>query len=552
MFTLEKETKDHYFIKHKNGDVLGVAKKGLSGELHAHIKKMAHGGVANYADETDSVSENDAQPEEGQVLPGSQLMTNQPQSPPPVTINIHNGGAKGEETLPDQSQGQQISAQEPTELPMPKKQQGMMPQGMDFSGVPNYPQKLQGDIGLMQKGLQQQAQAQGNLGNQQAALYGQQAQAQQNFADLFQKNFNEESQNLKNVIDDYNNGHLDFNHIWQDKSTPKKILAGIGMLFSGIGSGMTGQPNMALKVINDEIERDMKQQLANQDKKKTAFSMYEKYYGNKEHAIAAQQLAQSAVVAAKANEMISKSAGPMAQAEMNQKMATLLQPMQEKLYNLSMERAKYQYMMGDGGINPQMNTGMQPANAVMPQEAPVGENTSVIPDLGRTGSVDLNKINGLEQLGWMPKEDKEAATKEAKDFQESQTTKSLLLKDLTDMSSSVTENKTHGFLDPLGSRKGQEMISKLPFEMGKVFSEMEPWGGELSRKYAAAKSSALNKINTLLTKRIGGEAMKNIELQVPDRSDSPEEMRNKIQRIMTLIDANTATPTLDRYKLIRR
>lgn len=51
-----------------------------------------------------------------------------------------------------------------------------------------------------------------------------------------------------------------FEDYWANKGTGQKVMAGIAIALGGIGATAAGQENMALKVINDAIDRDMQRQ----------------------------------------------------------------------------------------------------------------------------------------------------------------------------------------------------------------------------------------------------------------------------------------------------
>lgn len=72
---------------------------------------------------------------------------------------------------------------------------------------------------------------------------------------------------------------IDPNRFWNSKTTGEKILAGIGLVLAGIGSGITGQPNAALQVIQNQIDEDIKSQKLNNEqvlaKKKHALKLVE-------------------------------------------------------------------------------------------------------------------------------------------------------------------------------------------------------------------------------------------------------------------------------------
>jgi len=56
---------------------------------------------------------------------------------------------------------------------------------------------------------------------------------------------------------------IDPDHYFANRSTGQRIMSGIGLILSGIGSGLAGQENMAMKIINDAIERDLLAQREN-------------------------------------------------------------------------------------------------------------------------------------------------------------------------------------------------------------------------------------------------------------------------------------------------
>jgi hypothetical protein len=99
-----------------------------------------------------------------------------------------------------------------------------------------------------------------------------------------------------------------------------KIRAGIGMLFSGIGSGLTGQPNLAYQIIDKAIERDIDAQKTNLHKMENAYS----YYLAQTHQdLAARQLVKADLLTAAASEAASLEAqGKAAMAGPNAQLAS--------------------------------------------------------------------------------------------------------------------------------------------------------------------------------------------------------------------------------------
>lgn len=150
------------------------------------------------------------------------------------------------------------------------------------------------------------------------------------------------------TVSDYMNSHIDPGHVFRDKSVPQKALAVVGMLFSGIGSGITGQPNLAAQMIQRQIEMDVQAQAQEMDKKKNLVGMNMERYGNLNAAMQASALQQSAYYEAKIRELAATSnaaqAGPRAQMAIYQ----LRQP----LIPIMMQMAQFkglQNMIRSGG-----------------------------------------------------------------------------------------------------------------------------------------------------------------------------------------------------------
>ena len=119
---------------------------------------------------------------------------------------------------------------------------------------------------------------------------------------------------LKTLDGEMMAGKVDPNRLWSEASTGAKIGAVIGMLFSGIGAGVTGKENMAIANLNKMIDRDVEAQKANIQNKQNLFSKYMAQLGDTRQAEAATRLhlLQGADVELKKAQ--AKAATPQAQA----------------------------------------------------------------------------------------------------------------------------------------------------------------------------------------------------------------------------------------------
>lgn len=93
------------------------------------------------------------------------------------------------------------------------------------------------------------------------------------------------------LADDVGKFQFDQNRFFKNMSTGQQVLAGLGVALSALGSGFTGKQNQALEIINQGIERDLKQQSQEYDKLKdktayanTAYGQLRQIYQDKEEA----------------------------------------------------------------------------------------------------------------------------------------------------------------------------------------------------------------------------------------------------------------------------
>ncbi len=77
---------------------------------------------------------------------------------------------------------------------------------------------------------------------------------------------------FENALKDPNNQMQPF-RLLHDANTGNKIMAGIGVLLAGIGSGLTGQPNQAIKVVSDAIDKDIEKQKNDQSNRYNLWKM---------------------------------------------------------------------------------------------------------------------------------------------------------------------------------------------------------------------------------------------------------------------------------------
>lgn len=134
----------------------------------------------------------------------------------------------------------------------------------------------------------------------------------------------------------YQNKKLDPQRYLHSLSTGQKIGNGIALLLSGIGSGASGQPNLAAKMIDENIQRDIDAQKNSQDQSMNLWKMNKEEYGND---LAANLATQNQILLgtkAQLEQAAANAKGPLAQANASAGNALIDQKLAENRFKLSL------------------------------------------------------------------------------------------------------------------------------------------------------------------------------------------------------------------------
>ncbi len=185
-------------------------------------------------------------------------------------------------------------------------------------------------------GVGAQAQTTGELGQMQAKQVADNVAAQRDAQSAYSNQFQNLNNERMNVINDINNGHINNEHFWTgDKDGNgghSKIAAGIGMLISGLGSGMSGQQNGAMNYLKYQMDRDMEAQKTNLGQKNNLLSANLQQFGNLRDATTMTKIMQTDILinelqktAAMANDPIAKAAALQAAGKLQMDLAPRMQ-----------------------------------------------------------------------------------------------------------------------------------------------------------------------------------------------------------------------------------
>lgn len=270
-------TEDHaaYTIRHPDGTDFKIAKAPLSLVMHSHIAKLprvehdfdgsdAPAGIG--APSPSEISEDNGPAEMAGGSPQPEATTRDDSAPaqigaPPPTDSLDTPAADGQGNsfgVMQSDQNPDLSGVVGTPATGPAPNGGTMP---DLSG--QYLSDMSGAMGEAKAANLARAKAEGKTSNLQATAAEQYAQVQKDADNAYQTKLAELNAKNDDLYQQVSNTKIDPTRLWSSASTGTKMAALAGILLSGIGSGLTGQPNMAMGVINKAIDTDIDAQKSN-------------------------------------------------------------------------------------------------------------------------------------------------------------------------------------------------------------------------------------------------------------------------------------------------
>lgn len=551
---LQDENETHYTVKHPSGDILHIAKQGLSDELHAQIKglgcggvaegqapvqNMAHGGIKSHPIvQGNQSSDSDGSKQQPHVV----IHVGQPQPSPTPTagqdmLSMARGNAGVEAPPPDAAQ---TAA---SQVNYPQEQQSRVPTGnpggIDTSRLPPIEQQLQQGTAQATQGINQQAQVETNIAHGKEQALGDQQKKLSDLETSFNNTTNWINDQQQKIIDGIQSGDVDFNRLWNKAGTGNKILAGIGMALGSFGSGITKTPNYALKIIDDAIANDIDSQKQEMANKKTALSGYNDIFQNTTHATQALHSIYQAALTAQVDKITAGQGGQAAQAKANRLKGQILPDMQLRTYNVGMDKAKWDAAMSEtpggqtSGVSPQ---GGQPA-----AESKYGS------------GVDLRKLKA-KQLGKVMSEDE--SKKAVEEFgQYTKLQRELKEADHVFDTAAHHATKAQRFADALQPQEiegGGSWMSDIIKPVAKGLKTVATLGLEDPKIYSAVTEPFVDELAKDSTGKVNALSVNSIRKTMPQQGDSDETRINKRERIHDMIKKKYSFPTLVNNGLVNQ
>lgn len=262
-------------------------------------------------------------------------------------------------------------------------------QNSDPMGYGQYLTSMQKGIGAQQAGISGEAKAQGALGQEQAGIEHERQGKLQEATANYQEHYKKLDSERQSFMNDVQNGHIDPKRYIGSMDTGKKLQTAIGLILGGIGGGLTGQENPALKFLNAQIDRDIESQKSEMGKKENLLSMNMRQFGNLNEAMNMTRVQMLDMANSKISEAAAKAQDPMAKYRAMQASGQVTQQAAPIVQQIAMKKT--------------MMSGMQNGNPgmVIRSIVPEGQQQSAFKELKE--AQDLNTfrqtaLNGLDQI----------------------------------------------------------------------------------------------------------------------------------------------------------
>lgn len=379
MYKVLKEDANSFHVQHPNGSEFKVAKKGLSPKAITKIKGYADGGQVG---ETDLGEKPIGAAESDRSAPGtpytpspSRLKSDQTETPvdtesertlspfaqslkdnlgaalsAPFDATKKVGSAAldliapknpnyvppGDSSIPqDTSNNVPVTDQAIKSNNTPSM--GMTPLEAEATSNP-----LEASYAMQKQGIQGQAKAESDLSKSQQGYLSAYLASAQKAQDQYQQTRKTLTAERDQSYENTKNQKIDPHQYWNSKDSHSKTQAIIGMALAGIGQGLQGSDhNVAIDMINKQIDRDIAAQKANMDQKNNLFKHNLERTRNEDEAYAITRNQMAGMSAAQLQLAAAKSGDPMATARAQQTLGQLQQDYDMYNHQLALQKAQF-------------------------------------------------------------------------------------------------------------------------------------------------------------------------------------------------------------------
>lgn len=199
------------------------------------------------------------------------------------------------------------------------------------------------------RGLDEQAKAEAAAAAEHAAALKQSIKWSQDFETTTKQQMADTSKEIQNAINDFQNSHITPQKLFANTSTAGKILGIIGLALGGGGAAAAHQDPALMRVLTNEIDRDVKAQEAEMGKKQNLIGAYQHKFQNIKDAADMTRLVHAGIVAQQIDQAAVKQGGPLAAARRSQALSALQKEYYPLQIQLAMRRAVANFAQDPNG-----------------------------------------------------------------------------------------------------------------------------------------------------------------------------------------------------------
>jgi hypothetical protein len=323
-FQILKEMDDHFIVKHPDGSSFKVAKQVLPKGFEEKMRSYCSGGkVEGYADggEVDELAV-EAESKPGLFQQIGDFFTN-PNKQVEQAITPEGQAtlesAKQEMFPPAQpapaSVAPQPTAPAPIEVPASQQESVFTPPATPVVQIKKPDNAFDKAFTTEKQGIQAQAKAAGDEGTAVSQALQKSIDDQDRLYKAFEVKKKAQDEALSILRGKIEKDEVDPNRIWHQMGTGRQVASVLSILFSGVGAGLAHQENLALKVMDKAIDRDIEAQKANKENQRSLYSMYLQQTNSEREATLMTQKHLLDVQQAQANKIAAQFKTPQAAAQ---------------------------------------------------------------------------------------------------------------------------------------------------------------------------------------------------------------------------------------------
>lgn len=193
---------------------------------------------------------------------------------------------------------------------------------------------------------------------------------------------------ISDISNEIRDGKIDPNAYMNKMSTGEKVGTVIGLMLSGLGSGLSGQPNMAMDFLDKQIDRDIKGQMANLDKKGTLLHALHQQLGSLPQAQQMMKAIAYDQVAGKIAATAAKSNDPQVHARAQSAIAALANQINPAMVQIAQSQA----------VNQALQSGQITVEQAVPLRVPEHDRAKAYEELGKSREVQQSAAQIEQQM----------------------------------------------------------------------------------------------------------------------------------------------------------